>query len=71
MEKEGKKFGYLVNGPKCWLIVKSQELAEEAGQDFGKEVDITTKRKRHLEAVYDPKTRKTNSPKMETRYHIP
>ena len=24
-----KKFGYLVNGTKSWLIVKSRELAEE------------------------------------------
>ena len=55
LEEEGKKFGYLVNGPKCWLIVKSQELAEEARQIFGKEVNITTEGKRHLGAVIGSK----------------
>ena len=50
MEKEEKKFGYLVN-------VRS----------VGKEVDITTKRKRHLGAVYDPKTRKTNIVEIKSK----
>ena len=27
---EGKKYGYYVNKKKCWLIVKSEELAKEA-----------------------------------------
>jgi predicted secreted protein len=44
LEGEGKKYGYLINGQKCWLIVKSQELTEE-------EVNITTEGKRHLAAV--------------------
>ena len=55
LEEEGKKFGYLVNGPKCWLIMKSQELAKEAEQIFGKEVNITTEGKRHLGAVIGSK----------------
>ena len=55
LEEEGKKFGYLVNGPKCWLIVKSQELAKEARQIFGKEVNITTEGKHHLGAVIGSK----------------
>ena len=42
LEEEGNKFGYLVNGLKCWLIVKSQEFVEEAEQIFGKDVNITT-----------------------------
>jgi hypothetical protein len=40
LEGEGKKYDYLVNGQKCWLIVKSQELAEEAEHIFGEEVNI-------------------------------
>ena len=55
LEEEGKKFGYLVNGSKCWLIVKSQELAEEAGRIFREEVNITTEGKRHLGAVIGSK----------------
>ena len=35
----------------CWLIAKSQELAEEAEQIFGKDVNIATEGKRHLGAV--------------------
>ena len=46
--EEGKKYGYLVNGSKSWLIVKSQELADEAERVFGDEVNITTEGKRHL-----------------------
>ena len=49
--EEGKKYGYLVNGSKSWLIKKSQELADEAERVFGDEVNITTEGKRHLGAV--------------------
>ena len=28
--EEGRKFGYIVNGAKSWLIVKTSELAESA-----------------------------------------
>jgi hypothetical protein len=31
---EGKKFGFLFNGSKSWLIVKSQALADEAQRVF-------------------------------------
>ena len=48
---EGEKFGYFVNGVKSWLIVKSDELAEEARAVFGGSVNITTDGKRHLGAV--------------------
>ena len=34
LSKEGQKSGYLVNGTKSWLIVKSRELAEEAKRVF-------------------------------------
>ena len=51
LSKEGQKFGYLVNGAKTWLIVKSRELAEEAKRVFEKEVNITTEGQRHLGAV--------------------
>ena len=30
LSQEGKKYGYLVNGSKSWLIVKSDVLADEA-----------------------------------------
>ena len=40
--QEGKKFGYLVNGSKSWLIE-----ADEAERLFGQEVNITTEGKRH------------------------
>ena len=30
LSQEGKKYGYLVNGSKSWLIVKSEVLADEA-----------------------------------------
>ena len=49
--QEGKKFGYLVNGSKRWLIVKSQKQADEAEMFFGLEVIITTEGKRHLGTV--------------------
>ena len=35
LSQEGKKFGYLVNGSKSWLIVKSDLLADEAKRVFG------------------------------------
>ena len=37
LSQEGKKYGYLVNGPKSWLIVKSDVLAAEAKKVFGDE----------------------------------
>ena len=40
-----------MNGPKSWLIVKSDVLAAEAKKEFGDEVDITTEGQRHLGAV--------------------
>ena len=49
--KEGKKFGYFVNGGKSWLIVKSEQLKTEAHVVFGKTVNITCEGKRHLGAV--------------------
>jgi trehalose/maltose hydrolase-like predicted phosphorylase len=51
LKGEGKKYGYLVNGSKSWLIVKSQELAKEAKRIFGDEVKITTEGQLHLRAV--------------------
>ena len=48
LSQEGKKkYGCLVNGPKSWLIVKSDVLAVEAKRVFGDEVNITTKGQRH------------------------
>ena len=38
LSKEGEKFGYLVNGSKSWLIVKSEALADEAMRVFGDEL---------------------------------
>ena len=52
---EGKKYGYLINGTKSWLIVKSQALVDEARRVFGEEVNITTDGKRHLGAVIGSK----------------
>ena len=51
LNQEGKKYGYLVNGSKSWLIVKSDVLADEAKRVFGDEVNITTEGQRHLRAV--------------------
>ena len=48
---EGVKYGYLVNGPKSWLILKSPDLQEEAQNVFGQTVNITVEGKRHLGAV--------------------
>ena len=46
-----QKYGYLVNGSKNWLIVKSDVLADEAKRVFGVDVNITAEGQRHLEAV--------------------
>ena len=51
LSQEGKKCGYLVNGSKSWLIVKSDVLADEAKRVFGDEVNVTTEGQRHLGAV--------------------
>ena len=56
--KEGKKYGYLVNCPKSWLIVKSPELAEQAKHIFGTSVNITEDGKRHLGSVIGSKAYK-------------
>ena len=48
LSQEGKMYGYLMNGSKSWLIVKSNVLADEAKRVFGDEVNITTKGQRHL-----------------------
>ena len=46
----GKKWGYLVNGSKSWLITKP-EMEDKARQIFGDRVNITTEGKRHLGAA--------------------
>ena len=51
LSQEGKKYGYLVNGSKSWLIVKSDVLADEAKRVFGNEVNVTTEGQLHLGAV--------------------
>ena len=51
LSQEGKKYRYLVNGSKSWLIVKSDVLADEAKRVFGDEVNVTTEGQRHLGAV--------------------
>ena len=51
LSQEGKKYGYLVNGSKSWLIVKSEVLADKAKRVFGDEGNITTEGQRHLGAV--------------------
>ena len=53
--EEGRKFGYMVNGAKSWLIVKTSELAESAKKVFGDEVNITLEGRRHLGAVIGSK----------------
>ena len=47
-EEEGKKYGYPVNGPKCWLIMQTQDLAWKAEPIFAEEVTKTTERKFRL-----------------------
>ena len=49
--EEGRKFGYIVNGAKSWLIVKNSELAESAKKVFCNEVNITLEGRCHLDAV--------------------
>ena len=51
LEREGKKHGYDVNGGKSWLIVKSEEMKQQAKEIFGDSVNITADGKRHLGAV--------------------
>ena len=51
LSQEGKKYGYLVNGSKSWLIIKSDALADEAKRVFGDEVNVTTEGQRHLGVV--------------------
>ena len=51
LSQESKKYGYLVNRSKSWLIVKSDEIADEAKRVFGDEVNVTTEGQRHLGAV--------------------
>ena len=51
MSKEEEKFGYLVNGSKSWLIVKSEALSHEAKRVFGDEVNKTSEGQRCLGAV--------------------
>ena len=53
--EDGRKFGYIVNGAKSWLIVKNSKLAEMAKKVFGDEVNITLKGRRHLGAVIGSK----------------
>ena len=49
--KEGSKFGYYVNQSKSWMIVKSNQLKEEALKSFGDSINITAEGQRHLGAV--------------------
>ena len=53
--QEGRKHGYIVNGAKSWLIVKSGEQAKNAKKVFGDEVNITLEGRRHLGAVIGSK----------------
>ena len=48
LSQEGKKYDYVINGSKSWLIVKLDVLADEAKRVFGGEVNITTEGQRHL-----------------------
>ena len=47
----GKRYGYFVKESKCWLIVKSQQLENEAKKTFGKTVNISSEGMRHLGSV--------------------
>ena len=53
LSQEGKKYDYLVNGSKSWLIIiiKSDVPLDEAKKVFGDEVNITAEGQHHLEAV--------------------
>ena len=68
MKKVGKHHGYEVNGSKCWLICKTEEVAAQASQKFGNTVNITTEGMRHLGAVIGSKVYKDYycSEKVET-----
>ena len=68
MELEGKKYCYLVNCPKCLLIVKTQDLAGKAEQIFGEEVNITTEGKRHLGFIMGSKEYKDHAVLLETKF---
>ena len=41
LNQEGKKYGYVVNGSKSWLIGKSEVVADDAKRVFGDDVNIT------------------------------
>ena len=68
LKKVGKHHGYEVNGSKCWLICKTEEVAAQASQKFGNTVNITTEGMRHLGAVIGSKVYKDHycSEKVET-----
>ena len=51
LNQEGKKYGYVVNGSKSWLIGKSEVVADEAKRVFGDDVNITNEGQRQLGAV--------------------
>ena len=51
LSQEGKKYGYLVNGSKSWLIIKTDVPSDEANKVFGDEVNITAEGQHHFEAV--------------------
>ena len=55
LEKEGKKYGYIVTGSKSWLITKSESLETEAKLIFGEEVNKTCEGKSHLGTVIGSK----------------
>ena len=52
---EGQLYGYIVNGSKSWLIVKSEKDATRAKEIFGDLVNITTEGQRHLGAALGSK----------------
>ena len=58
LSKERGKYGYHVNRPKSWLIVKSQELVSDAELVFGGEVNISREGKCHLGAFIGSKNYK-------------
>ena len=60
LSQEGKKYGYLVNGSKSWLILKSDVPVYEARRVFGDEVNITSEGQRHLGAVIGSQSSKIN-----------
>ena len=51
LSQEGKKYGYLGNGSKSWLLVKSDILVHEAKRVFGDDVNNTSEGQHHLGAV--------------------